>query len=73
MIKKEWHWMSDYKQQKQITMSKKEETIYCGSGKVMNPKWLKVTINPSKISERVHQELKRALERNSSSIATSSR
>ena len=37
MIKKEWHWMPDYKQ-KQITMSKKEETIYCGSGKVMNPK-----------------------------------
>jgi len=26
MIKKEWHWMPDYKQ-KQITISKKEETI----------------------------------------------
>jgi len=47
--------MSDYKQQKQITMSKKEETIYCGSGKVMNPKWLKVTINPSKISEYIQE------------------
>jgi ribosomal protein S19 len=55
MLKKEWHWMSDYKQQKQITMSKKEETIYCGSGKVMNPKWLKVTINPSKISEYIQE------------------
>jgi len=55
MIKKEWHWMPDYKQQKQITMSKKEETIYCGSGKVMNPKWLKVTINPSKISEYIQE------------------
>ena len=25
MIKKEWHWMSDYKQQKQITMDKKKK------------------------------------------------
>jgi YbbR domain-containing protein len=57
MIKKEWHWMPDYKQQKQITMDKKEETIYCGSGKVMNPKWLKVTINPSKISEYIQIKL----------------
>jgi len=50
MIKKEWQWMPDYKQ-KQITMNKKEETIYCGSGKVMNDKWLKVTINPTKIAD----------------------
>ena len=36
-------------------MSKKEETIYCGSGKVMNDKWLKVTINPSKISDHIQE------------------
>ena len=46
--------MPDYKQ-KQITMSKKEETIYCGSGKVMNPKWLKVTINPSKLADYIQE------------------
>tara|TARA_R100001460_G_scaffold54036_1_gene93223 strand:+ start:1252 stop:1503 length:252 start_codon:yes stop_codon:yes gene_type:complete len=33
----------------------KEETIYCGSGKVMNDKWLKVTINPSKIAEYIQE------------------
>ena len=33
----------------------KEETIYCGSGKVMNEKWLKVTINPSKIAEYIQE------------------
>ena len=47
--------MSDYKQQKQITMDKKEDTIYCGSGKVMNPKWLKVTINPTKIADYIQE------------------
>jgi len=36
-------------------MSKKEETIYCGSGKVMNPKWLKVTINPSKLADYIQE------------------
>lgn len=36
-------------------MSKKEETIYCGSGKVMNPKWLKVTINPTKIADYIQE------------------
>ena len=46
--------MPDYKQ-KQITMSKKEETIYCGSGKVMNPKWLKVTINPTKLADYIQE------------------
>ena len=35
MIKKEWQFMSDYKQVKQITMDKKP-TIYCGGGKKMN-------------------------------------
>ena len=34
-------------------MNKKEDTIYCGSGKVMNPKWLKVTINPSKLADYI--------------------
>ena len=33
----------------------KEETIYCGSGKVMNPKWLKVTINPTKIADYIQE------------------
>jgi ribosomal protein S19 len=33
----------------------KEETIYCGSGKVMNDKWLKVTINPTKIAEYIQE------------------
>ena len=33
----------------------KDETIYCGSGKVMNEKWLKVTINPSKIAEYIQE------------------
>ena len=33
----------------------KEETIYCGSGKVMNDKWLKVTINPLKIAEYIQE------------------
>ena len=46
--------MPDYKQ-KQITMNKKEETIYCGSGKVMNDKWLKVTINPAKIADYIQE------------------
>ena len=36
-------------------MNKKEETIYCGSGKVMNPKWLKVTINPSKLADYIQE------------------
>ena len=36
-------------------MSKEEKTIYCGSGKVMNDKWLKVTINPSKISDHIQE------------------
>lgn len=36
-------------------MSKEEKTIYCGSGKVMNQKWLKVTINPSKISDHIQE------------------
>ena len=36
-------------------MEKKEETIYCGSGKVMNPKWLKVTINPTKIADYIQE------------------
>jgi hypothetical protein len=36
-------------------MNKKEETIYCGSGKVMNPKWLKVTINPTKIADYIQE------------------
>ena len=36
-------------------MSKKEETIYNGSGKVMKHKWIKVTINPSKISEYIQE------------------
>ena len=36
-------------------MDKKEETIYCGSGKVMNPKWLKVTINPTKIADYIQE------------------
>ena len=33
----------------------KDETIYCGSGKVMNDKWLKVTINPTKIAEYIQE------------------
>lgn len=36
-------------------MNKKEETIYCGSGKVMNEKWLKVTINPTKIADYIQE------------------
>ena len=36
-------------------MNKKEETIYCGSGKVMNAKWLKVTINPTKIADYIQE------------------
>jgi hypothetical protein len=36
-------------------MNKKEETIYCGSGKVMNDKWLKVTINPTKIADHIQE------------------
>lgn len=36
-------------------MNKKEETIYCGSGKVMNPKWLKVTINPRKLAGYIQE------------------
>ena len=34
---------------------KKEETIYCGSGKAMNDKWLKVTINPAKIKDYIQE------------------
>ena len=33
----------------------KEETIYCGSGKVMSDNWLKVTINPAKIAEYIQE------------------
>ena len=33
----------------------KAEKIYCGSGKVMNENWLKVTINPSKIAEYIQE------------------
>jgi len=33
----------------------KEKTIYCGSGKVMNEKWLKVTINPDKLREHIQE------------------
>ena len=33
----------------------KEKTIYCGSGKTMNDKWLKVTINPSKIKDYIQE------------------
>ena len=33
----------------------KEKTIYCGSGKVMNEKWLKVTINPDKLKEHIQE------------------
>ena len=33
----------------------KEKTIYCGSGKTMNEKWLKVTINPSKIKDYIQE------------------
>ena len=33
----------------------KEKTIYCGSGKVMNEKWLKVTINPTKIADYIQE------------------
>ena len=50
MIKKEWHWMSDYKQQKQITMEK-QKTIYCGGGKKMGADWLKVTVHLDKAKE----------------------
>ena len=45
--------MSDYKQQKQITMDKKEETIYCGSGKVMNPKYVNERTNDARDSKEV--------------------
>ena len=34
---------------------KEEKTIYCGSGKVMNEKWLKVTINPTKIVDYIQE------------------
>ena len=34
---------------------KEEKTIYCGSGKVMNDKWLKVTINPSKLKDYIQE------------------
>ena len=34
---------------------KEEKTIYCGSGKVMNEKWLKVTINPSKLKDYIQE------------------
>ena len=33
----------------------KEKTIYCGSGKTMSDKWLKVTINPSKIKDYIQE------------------
>ena len=33
----------------------KEKTIYCGSGKVMNEKWLTVTINPDKLKEHIQE------------------
>tara|TARA_R100001460_G_C3555520_1_gene175457 strand:+ start:2096 stop:2344 length:249 start_codon:yes stop_codon:yes gene_type:complete len=33
----------------------KEEIIYCGSGKVMNENWLKVTINPAKIAKYIEE------------------
>ena len=33
----------------------KEKTIYCGSRKVMNEKWLKVTINPDKLKEHIQE------------------
>jgi len=33
----------------------KEKTIYCGSGKKMNDKWLKVTISPDKIKEYIEE------------------
>ena len=33
----------------------KEKTIYCGSGKTMNDKWLKVTINPTKIADYIQE------------------
>jgi hypothetical protein len=33
----------------------KEKTIYCGSGKVMNDKWLKVTINPTKLKDYIEE------------------
>lgn len=33
----------------------KEKTIYCGSGKVMNQNWLKVTINPDKLKEHIQE------------------
>ena len=33
----------------------KEETIYCGSGKVMSDNWLKVTINPAKIAKYIEE------------------
>ena len=36
-------------------MKKEEKTIYCGSGKVMNEKWLKVTINPTKIADYIQE------------------
>lgn len=36
-------------------MNKEEKTIYCGSGKVMNEKWLKVTINPTKIADYIQE------------------
>ncbi|QDP65211.1 MAG: hypothetical protein Unbinned2819contig1004_2 [Prokaryotic dsDNA virus sp.] len=33
----------------------KQQTIYCGSGKKMNDKWLKVTINPDKLRDYIQE------------------
>ena len=40
---------------KKIKTMNKEEIIYCGSGKVMNENWLKVTINPAKIAKYIEE------------------
>ena len=36
-------------------MSEKEKTVYCGSGKTQNEKWLKATINVEKIKDHIEE------------------
>ena len=36
-------------------MSEKEKTVYCGSGKTQNDKWMKATINVEKIKDHIEE------------------